>query len=204
MRGDDAVDHACHATASEDALNADIDPEHDAILFPFLFADMDGTLQGESFAYSNSDLKCWDKGDAETEAATHDWGDAGRLIIYGHGSDAVDRRHHLYGAHNKIVTPMDLAHYIKTLNFPAGPDHEIIVWSCHSGGVGRFAQLLALHLINEGYTGKRVWGCNKYGGTIDRAQKCLKAADTTREVPHPATGADASFYIGVGNPLVRH
>ncbi|MEO6877285.1 MAG: hypothetical protein ABI205_02310, partial [Gemmatimonadaceae bacterium] len=75
-----------------------------------------------------------------------------------------------------------------------------MVWSCHADIVGGFAQLLALHLINEGYTGKRVWGCKRFGGTIDADAGCLKASDQEREVPHRATEADAQFFIGVGQP----
>jgi hypothetical protein len=186
-------------------MNPDIDEDHDAILFPFNPSAMDRGLGEESWAYSSAGFNVWDTADAERESATHAWGAGGRLIIYGHGSAALDRRHHMYGdtEGDVIVTPPELAALIKKLNFPKGAGNEIIVWSCHSGKPHGFAHLLALHLINEGYTGKKVWGCTKYGGTIDRAHKCLKASEEVGDRTHRATDEDTSFYIGVGNPLVR-
>jgi hypothetical protein len=179
---------------------ADIDKDKDVVLFPFPYADLGG-LQREAGAYRHRDLNVWDLDDIATDSAAHNWGSTGRLIIYAHGSDEVGYRHRLYAGKDTFKSAPDVAKAIKAAGFPIGASNEIVVWSCHAGIVGGFAQLLALHLINEGYTGKRVWGCKRFGGTIDADAGCLKASDQASEVPHRATEADAQFFIGVGAPL---
>jgi hypothetical protein len=177
-------------------VNPDIGA-NDAILFPFTFGELARDLQDEAMAYAGV-FACWDMGDVATESAAHDWGAAGRLIIYAHGGSGGRHNNHVYADDRGRVekSTADVAKIISDLRFPAGAGNEIIVWSCHAGHVGGFAHMLTLHLTNEGYTGKRVWGCKAFGGTIDQHHRCLKAATNAGDIPRRATAADADYFIG--------
>jgi len=177
-------------------MNPDISA-NDAVLFPFTFGQLGGDLQGEAMAYANS-FTCWDMDDAGAGAEAHAWGAAGRLIIYGHGGSGGKHNQRIYADDRGRVEKgvAEVARIIRDLRFPAGAGNEIVVWSCHSGHVGGFAHMLTLHLTNEGYTGKRVWGCKAFGGTIDRDHRCLKVAVNAGDVPRRATAADADYFIG--------
>ena len=161
----------------------------DKVYFPMTDAEMDAGLQSESFSMCR-DYDCCDLGTPEK------WGEkAGMLFIWGHGSAQSDIKHLIRGRMGAGGrSAKDVAADIAEMEFPKGADPEICVWSCYSGVVGGFAQLLTLYLIRHGYTGKRVWGCNLLTGTNDSGR--LQVYSTRTSAKRAAQMADVRFYIG--------
>jgi hypothetical protein len=170
--------------------------ETDKVYFPFRDDEMEVRLAAEQFTMSRK-LDCFDRQNFE------EWDKTGQLFVWGHGSQKSEIKHLIRGTLGTGGrAAWQVADDVAEMKFPKGAGNEIVVWSCHSGVVGGFAQLLTLHLINHGYLGKKVWGATKYTGTID-ADKSLRVCDSLEDdaAIYKATDADVSFYIGAGTPL---
>jgi hypothetical protein len=166
----------------------------DVILFPFTEAELqggDGGLFQEYVAYANRRVSfdCIDENEKPAN------GFRANLIIVGHGTSEPAHWHTIAAHEHASRSAPQVAALIKKLDFPTDPAHEILVWSCHSGGIGAFAQLLALHLTNHGYVGKKVWGCTVYAGSITTTL-ALSARETESGANRPATMADLDYWIG--------
>lgn len=171
----------------------------DLVFFPFTDAEMDQGIAYEEFMMNNMT----DMADVANAGENPQWNSrTGHLYIFGHGTQSSAHKHKISGGRGPSKTAPEVAKMIKDMGFPTGSTNEIIVWSCHSGVVGGFAQMLTLHLINEGYTGKKVWGCKTYTGVV-KTNKRLRVSDSERSsrVIRYATGADVSYYFGSGSPL---
>ena len=164
----------------------------DVVLFPFSDRELrNGGLEDEYFVYSNLlGLDCIDEAEKPSNGFQR------HLIIVGHGSQSAAHRQFIGGGKSFQRRVTDVAKTIATLGFPNDRDHEILVWSCHSGGVGGFAQLLALHLTSHGYSGIKVWGCNCYAGTINRHLR-LTGRETEGGKNVKLDSDDLDYWIGV-------
>ena len=160
----------------------------DKVYFPMKQSEMDDYLDAENTVMCHR-YDCFDLDQLE------DWNKTGVLFVWGHGSQDVGSRHLIRGKLGQGGrSAKDVAADIASTGFPKGADPEIIVWSCYSGVVGGFAQLLCLYLIKHGYTGKRVWGSKKLTGTNDGHY--LTVFDAGASAKRRAQLADVTYYIG--------
>src|SRR5262245_56777838 len=138
----------------------------DVIFFPFFNSEMKGIELEVEFMLYDRYFHVWDIKRMQARAPKHDWGKDGQLFVYGHGYDTPEDRNYIYAKRNSDSRRLadQVATYVAEMKFPVDDDHPIVVWSCHSGRPGGFAQMLTLHLIKKGYFGKRIYGCNKFGG----------------------------------------
>jgi hypothetical protein len=162
----------------------------DKVYFPMKDSDMDDSLNTENWLMVQRNDCC------ELSDPLEPWGDkTGMLFIWGHGSAQDDIKHLIRG---KLGTggrsAREVAADIAAMGFPTGPDNEICVWSCFSGVVGGFAQLLTLYLIRHGYTGKKVWGSKFLTGT--NVSDRLQVFPTRDSAKRDAQSSDVTFYIG--------
>jgi hypothetical protein len=168
--------------------------KYDVAFFPFTEAELaEGTsnLDQEYSLYANRRGRHFDAIDLG-EVAPREF--KGNLIVVGHGTQEAAHKH-MIGASRAMRSAPEVAKNIADMEFPKGPDSEILVWSCHSGVIGGFAQLLALHLIKHGYVGKKVWGCKVFSGLINERFK-LTGRATENGVSGTLRESDLSFYIG--------
>jgi hypothetical protein len=172
-------------------VNFKISRSQDLVFFPFRGSQFDGEMELEQMMMNRYNLDTCDLDEKRT------WDKTGDLFIFGHGTKDDDSKHLISGGRGEARTAWDVADDIAEMRFPQGNDNQIVVWSCYSGVVGGFAQLLTLHLINKGYTGKRVWGSLKYTGTIDGSRN-LRVSDSeaSNRVIRLATRGDVTCYTG--------
>lgn len=198
-----SFEHGDAAAEFHDILGATVrfrlNKTSDVVFFPFRMGEMERAMQAESMYFaSNLDLNVWDAGEID-KIVGHNWGVDGQLVIFGHAGGVSPYKNNIYSTDNpRTATPKssaEVAQMIADMGFPRGPQHEIVVWACNSGGVTCFTHMLTLHLTRHGYLAKRVYGCTTFSGTISPTLR-LRAADGESSPRRNATAADTDYYIG--------
>jgi hypothetical protein len=168
-----------------------VDKDNDLVFFPLPASELTGAVGLEQMRYLNRmNLDCCDLDDKRK------WDKSGHLFIFGHGTGTGLNKHQIGGDGRVMRAAWDVAKDIAEMGFPKGADNEIYAWSCYSGVVGGFAQLLALYLTNYGYTGKKVWACNKYTGLISDTLHLQVAESSSSPRPRRAEAGDITYWVG--------
>ncbi len=171
--------------------------DDDALFFPFAPADL-GSSAGATLAGEyNQYLRRWGAFHVG-DTWTYDTRQNARLYVIGHGTNEAGYKSFLQAEAGGNVTVSEIAKRIKDFNFPVGPGHDVVAWSCQSGGVGNFAQLLTLYLLNQGYSGHKVWGSKLATGMMTGDGTLMVKPDGG--VQRAAVDDDLDHYIGIGGP----